>query len=60
MTFLTKLLFGGLQAVAGLRAEGKENGVVPRSLQADMDEERQLAAMVCSLENKDECLMCGA
>lgn len=22
--------------------------------------EQQLAAMVCSLENKDECLMCGS
>lgn len=31
---------------------------------ADLDEEmrreRELAAMVCSLENKDACLMCGS
>ncbi len=28
---------------------------------ADMEErERQMAAMVCSLENKDACLMCGS
>lgn len=26
----------------------------------EMDRERQLAAMVCSLENKDACLMCGS
>lgn len=26
----------------------------------DMEKERQLAAMVCSLENKDDCLMCGS
>ena len=26
----------------------------------DMETERQLAAMVCSLENKDACLMCGS
>jgi ribonucleoside-diphosphate reductase subunit M1 len=25
-----------------------------------MERERQLAAMVCSLQNKDECLMCGS
>lgn len=25
-----------------------------------MEEERRLAAMVCSLENKDGCLMCGS
>ena len=33
---------------------------VARSLGADMEEERRLAAMVCSLENKDSCLMCGS
>ena len=27
---------------------------------ADMEAERRLAAMVCSLENKDECLACGS
>ena len=29
-------------------------------LDQDVERERQLAAMVCSLENKDECLMCGS
>lgn len=28
--------------------------------EAQMAREKQLAAMVCSLENKDECLMCGS
>ena len=26
----------------------------------DMEKEQRLAAMVCSLENKDACLMCGS
>lgn len=26
----------------------------------DMEAERKMAALVCSLENKDECLMCGS
>ncbi len=29
-------------------------------MEAEMEKERQLAAMVCSLENKDACLMCGS
>ena len=28
--------------------------------QAQLDREQALAAMVCSLENKDACLMCGS
>mmetsp|Transcript_15211 Transcript_15211/g.45878 ORF Transcript_15211/g.45878 Transcript_15211/m.45878 type:complete len:868 (+) Transcript_15211:136-2739(+) len=47
-------------AATGLRAAGNGASTAARSLQADMEEERKLAAMVCSLENKDECLMCGA
>lgn len=30
------------------------------SIDEDMEREAKLAAMVCSLENKDECLMCGS
>jgi ribonucleoside-diphosphate reductase subunit M1 len=26
---------------------------------AELERERQMAAMVCSLENKDACLMCS-
>ena len=33
---------------------------VAKSLDADMEAERQLAAMVCSINNKDDCLACGA
>lgn len=33
---------------------------VTKSLDADMEAERKLAAMVCSIKNKDECLACGA
>ncbi len=31
-----------------------------KPIDLDMESERRLAAMVCSLENKDECLMCGS
>ncbi len=27
---------------------------------ADFAREQKMAAMVCSLQNKDECLMCGS
>ena len=30
------------------------------ALDADLERERQLAAMVCSLENKEACLACGS
>jgi hypothetical protein len=33
---------------------------VTKSLDADMEAERQLAAMVCSIKNKDECIACGS
>jgi hypothetical protein len=32
----------------------------PKVVPVDMDKEAQMAAMVCSLENKDACLMCGS
>lgn len=32
----------------------------PRPALPDMEEEAKMAAMVCSLTNKDECLMCGS
>eukprot|EP00798_Chlamydomonas_sp_ICE-L_P031839 gene31839-7045_t len=31
-----------------------------KTVDADMEREAAMAAMVCSLENKDECLMCGS
>ncbi|KAK9808676.1 hypothetical protein WJX72_001770 [[Myrmecia] bisecta] len=31
-----------------------------KAVDADLERERKLAALVCSLENKDECLMCGS
>ena len=46
---------------AGSNVELKENK--PKLTAAQLDEEmareRQMAAMVCSLENKDACLMCS-
>ena len=36
---------------------GSSNGVEEESKK---DSEQNMAAMVCSLENKDECLMCGS
>ncbi len=50
-----------LSQANGRAALAGGNGVsVAWSLDADMEEERRLAAMVCSLENKDGCLMCGS
>lgn len=43
----------------GLKATDSSKGAV-QAIDAAMEEERKLAAMVCSLENKDECLMCGS
>eukprot|EP00798_Chlamydomonas_sp_ICE-L_P023758 gene23758-9316_t len=31
-----------------------------RAANVDMEREAAMAAMVCSLENKDDCLMCGS
>lgn len=39
---------------------GSMNGVAALSLNDDAEREKKIAAMVCSLENKDECLMCGS
>lgn len=43
-------------AVAAAAGEDDRRGVDDRM----MEREAQLAAMVCSLENKDACLMCGS
>jgi ribonucleoside-diphosphate reductase subunit M1 len=37
-----------------------ENLSISSSTDVDMQKEAQMAAMVCSLENKDACLMCGS
>jgi len=47
------------QKPAGLPAVAATDSVA-KSLDADMEAERQLAAMVCSINNKDDCLACGA
>lgn len=36
------------------------NGTLNGTVNGDEDREKKLAQMVCSLENKDECLMCGS
>jgi hypothetical protein len=33
---------------------------ISSSIDVDMQKEAQMAAMVCSLENKDACLSCGS
>ena len=46
------------KSAGGSSADLKENR--PKAAVAvDEDRERQLAAMVCSLDNKDACLMCS-
>ena len=37
-----------------------ENLSITSSGDVDMQKEAQMAAMVCSLENKDACLSCGS
>lgn len=49
-----------LQVANGNISAADNSSAPPRSVDADMEEERKLAAMVCSLKNKDECLMCGS
>lgn len=44
----------------GVKAARPAGAAKPVIVDADMEKEKQLAAMVCSLENKDECLMCGS
>lgn len=46
------------QALKVTEAKLQKENVSPKDLEGKSD--KQLAAMVCSLENKDECLMCGA
>jgi len=45
-------------AVAATAAAAKTSAAALS--QAAMDKESQMAAMICSLQNKDECLMCGS
>ena len=33
---------------------------VTKSLDAEIEAERKMAAMVCSIKNKDDCVMCGS
>lgn len=45
----------------GGAAAGGDTAAARRAAQlAQLEREQQLAAMVCSLENKDACLMCGS
>ena len=48
----------GATAVPEPMAKVGKKAAVP--VDADMEVEQRLAAMVCSLENKDECLACGS
>lgn len=49
-----------------LRSQANRMPIAPTSAEkkpvqaAPKDKEAQMAAMMCSLENKDECLMCGS
>lgn len=41
-------------------ANGTTNGTTNGTSSAGKPDAMNMAAMVCSLENKDECLMCGS
>ena len=49
-------------ASAGGKVAAEEDDAKAKvaAVDEDMEREAKLAAMVCSLENKDECLMCGS
>lgn len=47
----------GTNSNAGNLMEGL---TISSSMDVDMQKEAQMAAMVCSLENKDACLSCGS
>lgn len=46
--------------VAATPPTAVDRAAAAAKMDADMEKERQMAAMVCSLANKDECLMCGS
>mmetsp|Transcript_989 Transcript_989/g.1566 ORF Transcript_989/g.1566 Transcript_989/m.1566 type:complete len:856 (-) Transcript_989:924-3491(-) len=49
-----------LAGMSGAVTPPHHMGSKAAAFEAQMAREAQLAAMVCSLENKDECLMCGS
>lgn len=51
---------GAVDADVGLSPAPQLRRKTAEEMDADAERERQLAAMVCSLENKDACLMCGS
>ncbi|GLC39365.1 ribonucleotide-diphosphate reductase subunit rnr1 [Pleodorina starrii] len=53
-TTTTPAVIGGGAAAVAAAAERRAAAL------AQLEREQQLAAMVCSLENKDACLMCGS
>lgn len=62
--FVLDLTYSALQDLNGRKtktaeAAGGKPGLAA-SIAADAENEARLAAMVCSLKNKDECLMCGS
>jgi hypothetical protein len=50
----------GAAAAAGGALTASSSGSSIDEADRMMEREKQLAAMVCSLENKDACLMCGS
>lgn len=43
-----------------LNKEKLKEGQEPAKVSEEEAKERNMAAMVCSLQNRDECLMCGS
>ena len=41
-------------------AAGGDRAAAAVAMDAELDNERRMAAMVCSIENKDDCVMCGS
>ena len=46
--------------VSPAAAGGSDRGSAAAQMDAEMENERRMAAMVCSIKNKDDCVSCGS
>jgi len=46
--------------VSPVAANGGDRAAAAAAMDDEMENERRMAAMVCSIKNKDDCVMCGS
>lgn len=49
-----------LLQVSPAAANGGDRAAAAAAMDDEMENERRMAAMVCSIKNKDDCVMCGS